>query len=86
MALSAPLSALKKFAVKSRAPDDMARTFARCFKTLDGQVVLDQLHAQTLFRVTDPHTDGANLRFLEGQRQLTLWICQMIAKGQNQQN
>jgi hypothetical protein len=83
MSLSAPLSALKKFATRSREPDDMARTFARCFKTLDGQAVLDQLHAQTLFRVIDPHTDDRNLRFLEGQRQLTLWICQMIAKGQH---
>ena len=76
-------TALKKFLGKTRAPDAVARSFARCFQSPDGQIVLEHLHQQTLCRVTDPVTPHDQLRFLEGQRQLILWLFQMIAKGTN---
>lgn len=74
-------SALKKFLGKTRPQETVARAFARCFGSPDGKIVLEHLHQQTLCRVTDPVTAADNLRFLEGQRQLVLWIVQMIAKG-----
>ena len=74
-------SALKKFLGKSRDTDSVSRAFARCFQSADGQIVLEHLHQQTLFRVIDPMMPGDHIRFLEGQRQLVLWMCQMIAKG-----
>lgn len=78
--------ALQRFSRKQRARDDIAKAFARCFRTHDGQIVLEQLHQQTLFRITDPMTSQDNLRFLEGQRQLVLWICQMIATAHTPDN
>lgn len=76
------LSALKKFTDRPRPPEQIANTMQRCFSTMDGKKALDILHQHTLFRVVDPTTSHEQLRFLEGQRQLVLWICQMIAKSQ----
>lgn len=81
-ALPSARSALQKFTGKTKPQDAVARSFARCFTSPDGQIVLEHLHQQTLCRVTDPVTAHDNLRFLEGQRQLVLWMIQMIAKGQ----
>jgi len=84
--MSAPLfsqTVLKKFLGQTRPQDAVARSFARCFQSPDGQAVLEHLHQQTLGRVTDPVTSPDNLRFLEGQRQLVLWLMQMIAKGRS---
>lgn len=66
-----------------RAPTDsaVAAAFARCFATDDGKRVLDALMRHCFARTTDPKLDDASLRFLEGQRQLVLWITQMIAKS-----
>lgn len=77
-------TALNKFLGKTRPQDAVARSFARCFQSPDGQIVLEHLHQQTLCRVTDPVTSTDNLRFLEGQRQLVLWLLQMTAKGHTQ--
>lgn len=74
-------TALQKFLGKTRSTDTIARSFSRCFQSPDGQIVLDHLHQQTLCRITDPVTSNDHLRFLEGQRQLFLWLLQMIAKG-----
>lgn len=75
------LSALKHFSAKQRESGDIARAFARCFATPDGRIVLEHLHQHSLFRVTDPNLCEAELRFLEGQRQTVLFICQTIAKA-----
>lgn len=74
---------LKKFTGKTRNAENVTRSFARCFQSPDGQIVMEHLYQQTLGRVTDPVTNDTHLRFLEGQRQLVLWMAQMTAKGQN---
>lgn len=76
-------SALRRFSSKPANPDALAQKFARCFNTEDGKAVLEHLHQHTFFRVIDPMMPEQNLRFVEGQRQLVLWLCQMIAKGKN---
>ena len=78
-------SALQRFLGNPREGDDVARVFARVFNTEDGRTVLDYLHRHSIFRVIDPQMTEENLRFLEGQRQLVLFICQMAAKGNNTQ-
>jgi hypothetical protein len=78
------ISAIAKFLVQPKEKTDIARAFARAFETQDGKTVLEHLHQHTLFRVTDPNLPPDQLRFLEGQRQLVLFICQMIAKGKNE--
>ena len=74
-------SALRRFGRNPVDADRIARAFARCFATDDGRQVLEHLHRQALFRVTDPGLPHDQLRFIEGQRQLVLWICQMAASG-----
>lgn len=74
--------ALGKFLYGALHKDDVARSYARCFNSRDGQVVLEHLHHITLFRFTDPLMDSVALRQLEGQRQLVLFMCQQMAKGQ----
>ena len=76
-------SAFKRFTTKTRDNDDLAHVYARLFRTTDGQAVLEHLHQQTLFRLTDPFVTTDQLRFIEGQRQLVLLICQMMAKAHN---
>ncbi|HEY1096103.1 MAG TPA: hypothetical protein VGF14_02580 [Alphaproteobacteria bacterium] len=74
--------ALGKFLNGPLPKDDLARAYARCFNSRDGQMVLEHLHQITVFRITDPLIDPAALRQLEGQRQLVLFVCQQMAKGQ----
>lgn len=76
-------SAVKRFSARQRKGEETARAFARCFATEDGQIVLEYLHQQVLFRTSDPNMPEAHLRFLEGQKQLVLLICQMMAKPTN---
>jgi hypothetical protein len=73
-------SALKRFS-KPRESEEITRAFARCFNTKDGKTVLEYLHTHTLFRITDPLLSDDQLRFIEGQRQLVLFICQTISKS-----
>jgi hypothetical protein len=76
-------SALDK--ILGRGPDDtaVAAAFARCFSSADGATVLEHLHRHCFFRPLDPKTDADTLRFVEGQRQLVLWICHMTAKAKS---
>jgi hypothetical protein len=74
-------TALRKFLFGRMPADDVARAYARCFGSRDGQLVLEHLHHITVFRVTDPVMDNKALRQLEGQRQLVLFICQQLAKA-----
>lgn len=73
-------SAFKRFSNKQRKSEDIARAFFWCFSTEEGQVVLGHLHDHVLFRITDPNMTAEQLRFVEGQRQLVLFICQTISK------
>ena len=74
--------ALRKFLPGLIQRDDIAKAYARCFNSRDGQTVLEHLHHVVLFRVTDPQLEPQALRQLEGQRQLVLYMCQQMAKGQ----
>lgn len=80
------LFALKRFLGKSRESEALARAYARCFNTPDGQIVLEHLQHHSLCRVIDPNMPQSHLRFVEGQRQLVLFICQMIAKASTPSN
>lgn len=72
---------LKRFRDPPRESDDIARAYARLFNSDDGKIVLEHLHQHSLFRLTDPQLPEAQLRFIEGQRQLVLFMCQMATKA-----
>lgn len=74
-------SAIKRFSDKQRESGDIARAFFRLFNTDDGKIVLEHLHNHVLFRTTDSIITEEHLRFLEGQRQLVLFICQTMNKA-----
>jgi hypothetical protein len=60
---------------------DLARAFARCFGSPDGQAVLLHLGDITLRRALGPDAGDAQLRHLEGQRQLVVYVQALIARG-----
>jgi len=62
---------------------DLSRAFARCFATADGQQVLAHLRRLTLDRALGPAASDAQLRHLEGQRQLVTQIQALITHGMN---
>lgn len=59
----------------------LALAFARCFATADGRRVLRQLRVWTLERAVGPAASDAQLRHLEGQRQLVAQILTLIREG-----
>lgn len=61
--------------------DDLARSFARCFKGGDGTIVVRHLRQTILDRRLGPRASDAELRFLEGQRSVAAHILSMIEKG-----
>ena len=61
--------------------DDLARSFARCFKGSDGAIVLLHLQQTVLGRRLGPRASDAELRFLEGQRSIAAHIISMIDRG-----
>ena len=61
--------------------DDLARSFARCFKGSDGATVLLHLRQTVLDRRLGPRASDAELRFLEGQRSIAAHIFSMIDRG-----
>ena len=69
-------SALQRFS-NQRESEETARAFVRCFRTDDGKIVLEHLHNQFLFRLSDSNISEEQLRFIEGQRQLVLYIAQL---------
>lgn len=65
-----------------RPPDlDVAKAFARCFATADGERVLRHLQALTLERSLGPAAPDTMLRHLEGQRSLVTYIVATAARG-----
>jgi hypothetical protein len=71
---------------KEAAPDEptLPIAFARCFSTPEGRRVLRHLRGCTLERSLGPSATDAQLRHLEGQRQLVAHIVVLIAQGSNQ--
>ena len=60
---------------------ELATAFARCFVTADGRQVLDHLRRLTVERALGPQASEALLRYVEGQRQMVLYIEALVAKG-----
>lgn len=63
-----------------RAPD-ISQTFARCFASRDGQLVLEHLERCFLLRRCPPSASDAELRHLEGQRSAVAHILAMVERG-----
>lgn len=61
--------------------EDLARSFARCFKGGDGAIVLRHIRQTILDRRLGPDATDAELRFLEGQRSIAAHILSMIDRG-----
>ncbi|HEY7609013.1 MAG TPA: hypothetical protein VIF14_07255 [Alphaproteobacteria bacterium] len=60
---------------------ELARAFARCFGTPEGEAALRHLTDVTLRRALGPDAADAHLRHLEGQRQLVAHIHALVARG-----
>lgn len=54
--------------------EEIRRSFARCFKSREGQIVLSHLRRLTLERYFGPEVSSDVLRHLEGQRHLVGYI------------
>ena len=63
------------------ADSALGEAFARCFRGGDGEVVLSHLRTVTLERALGPGAPDAQLRHLEGQRQLVAHILRLVARG-----
>ncbi len=59
----------------------LAKAFSRCFSGIDGKLALGHLRKLTLERALSSGNDNNGLRHLEGQRQLVLYIINLIARG-----
>ena len=59
----------------------IARAFARCFASVEGEFALRHLDEMTMRRALGPDASEAMLRHLEGQRQLVAYIHALVARG-----
>jgi hypothetical protein len=62
---------------------ELFRSFARCFRGADGEMVLDHLRRIILDRRLGPESSDAALRFLEGQRSVVAHILSMLECGRS---
>jgi hypothetical protein len=60
---------------------ELARAFARCFGSPEGEAALRHLTDMTLRRALGPDAADAQLRHLEGQRQLVAYVHALVARG-----
>lgn len=60
---------------------ELARAFARCFGSPEGETALRHLTDLTLRRALGPDAADTQLRHLEGQRQLVTYIHALVARG-----
>ena len=61
--------------------NEMAGVFARTFRGVEGEMVLDHLREITIERRLDPETGEALLRHMEGQRFLTAYMEALVVRG-----
>ncbi len=59
----------------------LSQAAVRCFRGRDGEAVLAHLRALTLERALGPGATDAQLRHLEGQRQLVAQIINLVERG-----
>ena len=64
---------------------ELARAFARCFGSPEGEAALRHLGDMTLRRALGPDAADAQLRHLEGQRQLVAYVHALVARGRSGQ-
>ena len=60
---------------------EIARAYARLFRSDDGRTVLSHLQALTFQRALTPAAAEAELRYTEGQRALVAQILRLIGRG-----
>jgi hypothetical protein len=60
---------------------ELARAFARCFGSPEGEAALRHLTDMTLRRALGPDAADAQLRHLEGQRQLVAYVHALVGRG-----
>jgi hypothetical protein len=60
---------------------ELARAFARCFGSPEGEAALRHLTDLTLRRALGPDAADTHLRHREGQRQLVTYVHALIARG-----
>lgn len=60
---------------------ELAQAFARCFRGEDGARVIGYLGSLTLDRALGPKASDAQLRHLEGQRQLITYVKALVERG-----
>ena len=60
---------------------ELAHAFARCFGSPEGETALRHLADMTLRRALGPDASDAQLRHLEGQRQLVAYVQALAARG-----
>ena len=64
--------------------DDIARAAARCLAGAPGEILIRHLRAVTLERALGPDATDAQLRHLEGQRQLVRHLLALVEGGKSQ--
>ena len=67
--------------VQPLSRDELAGLAARCFRGRDGNRLIGHLRALTLERALGPAAPEAQLRHLEGQRQLVRYLEALVAEG-----
>lgn len=68
-------------AAETDRASDISHSFARCFASSDGQLVLEHLERCFLLRRCPPSASDAELRHLEGQRAAVAHILAMVERG-----
>jgi len=67
--------------VASLPRNELTALAARCFRGRDGSRLIGHLRALTLERALGPAAPEAQLRHLEGQRQLVRYLETLVAEG-----
>ena len=65
------------------ADRELCRSFARCFKDSDGDLVVRHLKQMFLDRRLSASASDAELRYVEGQRSAIAHIISMVERGRS---
>ncbi|MFV0627156.1 MAG: hypothetical protein ACK5N8_07395 [Alphaproteobacteria bacterium] len=64
----------KDYDTKQMSDEEIRLSFAKCFRTREGEIALSFLKRMTLERYLGPDCTSDELRHLEGQRHLVSYI------------